>query len=49
MIANGRPRLSNNQGDIEDQQDLMKNVYEFYLNLMGLQGEDRVFSLAPNL
>nr|XP_051197209.1 uncharacterized protein LOC127310588 [Lolium perenne] len=54
-IANGRrrkcaiPRLITDHGEIEDQTDLMKHVYDFYIGLMGSSGEERVFSLAPNL
>jgi exonuclease III len=54
-IANGRrrkcaiPRLITEHGEIEDQSDLMKHVYDFYIGLMGSAGEERVFSLAPNL
>jgi hypothetical protein len=41
--------LITDHGEIEDQTDLMKHVYDFYIGLMGSSGEERVFSLAPNL
>ncbi|KAK1694372.1 hypothetical protein QYE76_011069 [Lolium multiflorum] len=54
-IANGRrrkcaiPRLITDQGEIEDQADIMRHVYDFYIGLMGSAGEERVLSLASNL
>jgi hypothetical protein len=43
------PRLITPQGEVDDQRDLMEHVYDFYRGLMGASGEDRVFSLAPDL
>jgi hypothetical protein len=54
-IANGRrrkcfiPRLITDQGEVDDQKELMLHIYAFYQGLMGTKGEPRRFSLAPNL
>jgi hypothetical protein len=54
-IANGRrckcsiPRLLTDQGEVSDQRDLEKHIYDFYEGLMGAVGEERVFSLAPGI
>jgi exonuclease III len=54
-IANGRrrkcmiPRLRVDGGEIDDQKDLMDHIYQFYSGLMGSRGEERAFSLAPDL
>jgi hypothetical protein len=43
------PRLIIDQGEIDDQKDLVEYIYQFYKDLMGSVGEERVLSLAPNL
>jgi hypothetical protein len=54
-IANGRhckcsiPRLLTDQGEVSDQRDLEKHIYNFYEGMMGAVGEERVFSLAPRI
>jgi hypothetical protein len=54
-FANGRrrkcliPRLLTEAGEVSVQQDLVDHIYDFYKGLMGAAGEERVFSLAPNL
>jgi mannosylglycoprotein endo-beta-mannosidase len=54
-IANGRrrkcliPRLCGDEGEITDQKEMMGHIYQFYSALMGAEGEERVFSLAPDL
>jgi hypothetical protein len=54
-IANGRrrkcliPRLITDQGEVEEQAEVLKHVYQFYEGLMGAVGEERAFFLAPDL
>jgi hypothetical protein len=36
-------------GEITDQKEMMGHIYQFYSALMGSEGEERAFSLAPNL
>jgi hypothetical protein len=53
-IANGRrrkctiARLVTDQGIITESRDLQKHIYDFYRNLMGAEGENRLFSLAQD-
>ncbi|KAK1698102.1 hypothetical protein QYE76_014799 [Lolium multiflorum] len=54
-IANGRrrkcliPRLKTDTGEVSEQRLVMEHVYNFYGNLMGSQGETRMFPLHPEL
>jgi hypothetical protein len=54
-FANGRrrkcliPRLITDAGGVSEQRVLVDHIYEFYQGLMGAEGEERVFSLAPDL
>jgi hypothetical protein len=43
------PRLITDCGEIEDQKDLLEHIYDFYHGLMGYEGGNMVFSMAPNL
>jgi hypothetical protein len=54
-FANGRrrkcmiPRLITENGEISVQHDLVDHIYGFYQGLMGSVGEEKVFSLGPDL
>jgi hypothetical protein len=43
------PDSSPIRGEVSDQRDLEKHIYNFYEGLMGAVGEERVFSLAPRI
>jgi hypothetical protein len=43
------PRLISEEGELTTHEDMMGHIYHFYHGLMGTVGEERVFSLAPNL
>jgi hypothetical protein len=43
------PILITDHGEVEEQADVLKHVYQFYEGLMGSVGEERAFFLAPNL
>ncbi|KAK1614885.1 hypothetical protein QYE76_020402 [Lolium multiflorum] len=53
-IANGRrrkctiARLVTDQGIITESRDLQEHIYSFYRNLMGAEGENRLFSLTQD-
>jgi hypothetical protein len=43
------PCLRVDAGKIDDQKETMAHIYQFYSGLMGSAGEERAFSLAPDL
>jgi hypothetical protein len=43
------PRLLAKTGEVSEHHELMEHIYGFYQGLMWAKGEERVFSLAPNV